>query len=399
MASNLSIKSQLNIFIFVRLQTVVLACILDVERFSSIQPKSKEKTMSIPFRVRSNLLTVPPSYSMFPAPRTVLGYDQIAAAINARNPVMSISTIQSVLSAFEYEVKEQLLAGNTVTLESFFSATTSMPGRLEAPNSPLPPVSSSFPGLAFKPSRPFKDDFTTRATFERLPYEIKQPNIASDQDMFSFFMNTWMASSISMLRGADIGFDSTDTDLGVFLTSCAGNVIRQNVYGEVLPSKVSFIPVVDPAAQPGGAASTEQIVEIRTRYTTDGQIRIGTYPKKIRGLNVFGTSNNKLFLSGSQTGTVAIIDSFTGAPGYLMRIVALVDTDNILYIYTMSTAATNPLEGARIPVTANGTYTIPAFTGGREVVLTIQGYDTLYDNVRNTYQRYMPEFVSLNALT
>lgn len=345
--------------------------------------------MAIGYYLALNALTNPPSYSGRVVPNQILGYDQIAAQINLRNPTIPVQTAKSVLEAFANEVKIQLADGNTVNLTNFCSFVVTMPIKLETPNDPLP---SNPINISAKPSTPFKDAVKTAATYTRLPTPIKAPTISASYDSSTsvegFVRNGWGLT----IAGTNLRFDPTDATQGVFLLSQAGNDIRQENISLNDPSRLIVIPGLDPAVQPAGAASVEHVLSVRSKYTDNGTLRTGGYGKKLRTKNMISDTNKKLFVTGTATSGPAVVKTYAGS-AVDCRILAQVKTDGSL---TLSIGSMTGSFGQEMTVAANGDYTLAGLAA--DVVVTVSDYEALAA-AATSYGRYFVEFCNISPLT
>lgn len=346
--------------------------------------------MSIGYQVIPNVLTSPPSYTCRVVPSAVLGYDEIAAQINLHNPTIPIATAKSVLEAFREEVKLQLADGNTVNLSGFASFKVSLPVRLVTSSDPLPtnPVR-----VIASPSAVLKADVTTAATYTRLPATVKTPTINSAYDAITRQDGFIRENYGFRINGSYIGFDPNDATQGVFLLSPAGNYIRQENIALNDPSNTIIVPVFDTVAGPAGTASVENMLEIRSKYTENGQLRTGTYGKPLRATNVISdATSDQLFVVGSAATGPAKVKAYTGDQ-VLCRITAQVKPSGELVLFV---GEIDGEDGQEMLVTAAGDYVLPGLDAF--VTVEVTNYATLMANAM-AYSRFMVEVCDLSALT
>lgn len=345
--------------------------------------------MAISYQVTPNMLTNPPSFTCRPVANAVLGYDEVAAQINLRNPTIPATTAKTVLEALRLEVKEQLAAGNTVNLSNFVSFVVTMPVKLAASTDPLPanPIN-----ISAKPSTTFKTEVQAIATYTRVPTPVKAPTLNSAYDSSSGIDGFCRNGYGLRISGSNLRFNADDVEQGVFLLSAAGNDMRQDNISLNDPSNLIVIPGLDPAVQPAGAASVEQVLTVRSKYTDNGSLRSGGYSKKLRALNVITDSNKKLFVTGTATSGPATVKTYTGTQ-VKCRILAQASSTGII---TLSIAPLSGAFGQEMTVTANGDYVLQGLAAN--VTVTVSDYDGLVTAV-NSYSRYLQEVCDLSPLT
>jgi len=345
--------------------------------------------MSIEYNVISNMLTSPPSYGCRPSPKTVLDLEAISAAINLSNPTIPIATAKDVLELLREVVKLNLLAGNSVNLENFISFVLSMPIRLAKPTDLLPTNRVNIHGI---PSVTFKEEVKQLATYLRLGYVTKQPQIISSYDTntdYQYFVRNGFGCAID---GANLSFDPNQSDEGIFLTSEEGNEIKQDNILLINPSKLMFVPSLDSAVQPAGQNSVEQTLTVRTRYTENGTLRSTTFGRKLRttnGINVLGGFDSIFVTGGNSGGPAQIIDY---VPGATNRIVAKIRPDGVL-VFAIAPYVGD--FGQEYEVLANGAY--PVEGGDDPMIINVTDYAELYSTVVD-YGNYIQEIVELQPI-
>ncbi|MCI5132131.1 MAG: DUF4469 domain-containing protein [Candidatus Electrothrix sp. EH2] len=305
--------------------------------------------MPIQYKVVPNYLTNPPSSTARPVPRNTLDYDSLAEQINLHNPTIPANTAKAVLEAAREEVIRQLVNGNTINLSGFVSFITTLPARLDQPSDDLPPDAVN---VKARPSISLKQEVAQQATYERLPYSEKTPDISAAYDTNTRFPD-WIRPDYGFrLDGSDIGFDAADPSQGVFLTDAAGNVVQQTRISLNEPSKIIITP--DFGVHADLSPNVEKTIAVRSRYTKNGQLRTGEYAKYLRSTDVVMSGQPKLFVSGGNTDGPLLVSSYLGQQ-VMCRFEAVYRTDDRISL------AVGPLEG----------------TLGPEVILSPQGGDTV----------------------
>lgn len=346
--------------------------------------------MSVTYEVKPNALTSPPSYTCKPIANAVLGYDEMATKINTHNPTIPIQVARAVLEAFREEVKIQLADGNTVNLNGFCSFVVTMPVRLAAPSDPLP---SNALDIAAKPAKPFKDAVRQAATYNRQATVTKAPSIKSAYDTNTGVVGFIRENMGFRINGSNLKFSPTDALQGVFLMSPAGNEIKQTNISLSDPSNIIITPVFDTEAGPAGTASVENELIVKAKYTTNGQLRTGTYGQKLRALNVISDStSDQLFVVGDAATGPAKVKTYSGSQ-VMCKIVAQIKPNGDLVLSAGTLAGEL---GDQVTVSGNADYTLVGV--GSNVVVQVTNATTLRENVMG-YSRYLQEVCDLSPLT
>lgn len=347
--------------------------------------------MPIVYNVIPNYLTVPPSYTCRPTPNQIMGYDDVAAAINVRNPTIPVATAKSVLEAFRTEAVSQLSEGNSINLAGFMSLVVSMPVKLDVPTDSLPidPID-----IKAKPSAPFKTEVRQAASYSRGEYIEKQPNILNARDT-NLAIDNYVRSGFGFaVVGSNLSFNANPgSGEGVFITDADGLEVLQENISLADPSKVIITPTFGASAvEPW---QVEKTLTVKARYTTNGQIRTGNYSKKLRSINVIDSVTNvNLFAVGDAASGPATVTEFA-ADDVDARIQAVIQPDNSLTLAVgyldddMGSPVTVPQEdGAEVVLTGLD----------EDLTVTVDDYLTLFTSL-NSYGRFMQEIVNLNTVS
>ena len=266
--------------------------------------------MPIQYKIIPNYLTNPPSYTARPVAQKTLGYDEMAAQISLHNPTIPEAVAKAVLQAFRSEVVRQLADGNTVNLSGFMSFVISMPVRLAQPTDDLPPNPVD---VRAKPSVVLKQEVSQQATYMRLPYSEKSPDIIAARDTNTGLAN-WIRPDYGLrLDGSNIGFDAADPEQGVFLTDADDNTAQQTKLSLNEPSKIIITP--DFTGLSSVSPNVEKIISVRSRYTENGQLRIGEYSKRLRSTNVVTTAQPRIFVVGDSSDAPLLVTDYPGLQG------------------------------------------------------------------------------------
>lgn len=346
--------------------------------------------MAIEYVVEDNALTTPPSYNARAVPKNILDTAELSYQINLHNPTIPVETARSVLEAFRAECLIQIPAGNTIKMTGFISIVATLKGKMDTPASPLP---TNPLDIVAKVSKPLKEEIRNAASYYRLPHTTKTPQILLAYDTVTDIENYVRDGYGLEVNGSNMNFDKTDTDQGIFLLSEAGNNIRQANTSLINPSKLIFVPALDPAVQPAGTHSVEQTLSIVTKYTSGGQLRTGTYNRKLRTTNVISdAAGDDLFVTGGAATGPASVGAYAGAQVDCI-IVAKIDTFGQL---TLSVGAIDGEQGQSLDVDVEGDYVLTGLAA--DVTVTVSDYDALYAAVES-YTKYMKEVCDLSPLT
>lgn len=340
--------------------------------------------MSISYNVVPNALTNPPSFTTRVAPNLVLDFDEMAVQINLHNPTIPVATAKSVLESFREEVKTQLLNGNTVKLTNFVSFVTTIPVNLTNATDPLPPNSLD---IKAKPAATFKVECNNAAQYTRLGYPTKDPSIIEAKDTEYSVLGYINPNVGVQIDGRNIGFDTSDSELGVYLVKSTGVEEKQSTIILNEPSRLIFYPSFTEV----GTSYSEMTLLVRNRYTTNGTVRTGTYLRRVRGpVTIANGETNLIFCSGDVTSTAEITGYTDGDRTAIVKM--WLDNLNVL---NMAARGSSTDWGATVQITAAGAYTIPFMTFDFQV--TVGTLQTLVDNV-TLYGRYMEEVLYLSTL-
>lgn len=339
--------------------------------------------MSISYNVRPNALTSPPSYSCQVEANLVLYLDDIAKQISINNPVISASTAKIVIEALRSEVFTQLLLGNTVNIKNFISFVATLPVKLTLPTDPLPNDSLDIVG---KVSRTFKQEMRAEASFTRLGYPIKNPQIISAWDTNTEMQGWIRNASPFQIQGIDLGISSSDEDTGIYLFYSDGTNIKQENIGLISPSTVIFVPEFTLPQDD----ETSITIEVRGRYTPAGQIRTFQYANRVRATN----EGRFMFKVADGNSPVNYEAQVGGVASSLIQFVAIVKPDDSV------TIAVGPIDGELGPevVLTEDADDIPLIgVSPAPILINVTDFDLLKENI-TLYQKYMREVVELQVV-
>lgn len=346
--------------------------------------------MSINYKVVKNNLTVPSSYTGTPISNNVLGFQDLAERINSTNPTITAKIAKSVLELFSDVVLSNLSEGNALNLEGFCSFNVSMNVKLDKPTDSLPENSVNVNVI---PSPVLVQDVKDAATFSRIEYSEKVPMILAATNSLTG-IEGWLEPYFSMsFTGTALRVDRPDPDQGVFLTSPAGNTIKQDNISLNNPSSIIFNPNLDPVQGPAGYASVEYALFVKAKYTPNGEIRTGFLGVPLRTTNIIGAATtNQLFVTGEDDSGPAEVSLYPGTE-VTARIAATIKPNGDL---TLSAGLIEAgAMGPSLTVTTEGSFVLEGLPS--PLTIEVTNYAKLYQ-ASLSYGRYITEFVSLSVI-
>jgi hypothetical protein len=345
------------------------------------QIHQRSNTMPIGYYVTENKLTSPVSYFCRTQANEILDFDDVAALINARDPVISKAVALIVLNDLRAVVKDQLLAGKTVKLKNFCSFVTGLPATLASPIDPLPPNVLTVTG---KVSVTFRDELRTDAEFIREGYTSKEPSIIQVVDAQRNVANTMEELFPIEIHGNNLKFLSTDEQQGIFTDNGVNGERRAVIYPSIGKKTVSFINNVANYIQ-GTGYRNEYTLTAKTKYTESGSLRVTAYSKPIRQrIPTHATNRNQIYSRLDDTNvwfgtlnscTVSITD-----PAYA-NIVLRRDTQGVITarMQNYPQYGGTIMTGDEITISGNGLVNIPPVGEILKYAITIANFDLIED--------------------
>ncbi len=339
---------------------------------------------TIQWRPEANFLTTPQSYWPRHIPRAIIGYDELAERIAARNPNYNEGLAKAFMLAMREEIREELLNGNQITLEGAFTCHLSFSARLNSPDDPLPPPEESL-RVKLYASKRLVAEVRQAAQTEWLPVSEKLPVIGSAEDTVLELDDVLNPDGLLRLTGDDLSFDRHVEDIGCILEGTRNGRIVQSRYGTIANTELIVMP--DIPAQPD-PWNNEYRVLISTHYTEHGSLRTGTYRRMLRTPLAVELGSGYGILSGSgNTPLVTVGNGTLSEESARVRIQALLDTrDSELHLNLLDMEE-NGEEGDAVTVSGNGAYILPGFGGSAltDLEVTVNRYTALIDLIRTTY--------------
>jgi alpha-tubulin suppressor-like RCC1 family protein len=342
--------------------------------------------MPIQYYVVENKLTVPASYTARPSAISNVDIKGICSLINAKNPTITQSMAETCLTLLSSIVEKEILDGNSVTLTNFVSFTASISARLTDYNQMFARTDLN---PRFIVSQTFIADVEALASYTRLGVISKVPSIVSATDA-NTKIEDWIRQGYGLdIKGNNLDFNKDDPEQGVFLSSPAGNTYRVENVAYTTGKRIIAIPTIDQAEGPAGAGSVAYGLEVRSRYTPGGDLRIGSWPW-LRKTDTIGQDNDLLFVRGTQATGPVRVSAYAGDP-VTIKMVAAIDQSNIL---TITASQLSMQTGSTVQINGNGTYNIELING---LQIEVTDYDLLYSTVLQS-QRHMQEIVNINEV-
>jgi len=281
--------------------------------------------MPVAYYVRENKLTVPPSYYCQTTAEDTLGYDEISERIHLLNPSLTAAQVKTVLLNLRQVVTEQVADGKFVKLENFVSFMPRLPVRLDLPTDDIPPDAVK---VAAKIPRQFNRAVQDIATYQRLGYPAKTPQIVTGYETNTEYLRYIRHDYPFRLSGKFLGFDGADEDVGIFLVDADDNEIEQDKIALNDPSNV--IITADFGEPPAASPNVEKTIYCRNRYTPHGTLREGSY-EYVRSMNFITSDQLEIFVAGDDaTGPVQAVEH--DAPAEDCRVEAILKPDNTIIL-------------------------------------------------------------------
>ena len=352
--------------------------------------------MSIQWRPEPNPLTTPPSYRIQAVPRNTAGYEEMAADISSAQPIYSPETISSLAPLIMKWIQQRLIGGDKVTLEEAFSFYISFTGKLDSPDAPLPEDDDMLQ-VNVRVSQPFVKEIRHQAKLERLPMTEKLPVITSTEDTKLKLADVLFAGGVLHLTGSNLNFDESKPDCGCVLEGTRSGRQKQSTYASVANSAILLVPDIPEQDAPW---NNEYTVTLTTQYTEHGTLRSGTCRRKLRtllswdGLSHEGGTG---VLTGSAEVPYVTLESGTIAADEMLRIQAVIDSRTGQLLLNLIDMEEGGKAGAAVTVTANGTYTLPGFSGSgvTSIVINVAMYSDLFSLMRNNYSGRLVDILDI----
>ena len=352
---------------------------------------------TVQYRVEPNPLTKPASYKLRFIPQQTAGYDELAAAL-AEDNGLSVEQAKAFLQSTVKNIRKMLCNGIQVTLEEAFTFALSFHARLTNPDDPLPPIDELL-RISISASRPFVKDIGQDITLERVAAAEKAPAILSAADTTLLLNNVLNPDGVLRLTGSNLAFDRSSPDCRCLIAGTQSGSTEQTQFAGISDSEVLLVPHIPAQANPW---NNEYTVSITTRYTEHGSLRTGTYGRKLRSpLTVPGLSSPSPPETGILTGSAAVayvgINAGTLTADERLRIQVEYNVQDDLLAFRLIDMQDGGTEGPMVPVTGNGEFILPGFSGSAVSTLeiTVNDYAALKAMVRYDYDSRLVDILDV----
>lgn len=351
---------------------------------------------SILWKVEPNKLTNPASYRARQVARTTLDYTGVSSAISARNPQWTADLVESVLRQLREEVVMQLANGNAINLENFLKFAITIQARLSTPVSPLPPLSTCL-GVQANASKTLRDDVRNGASAEKVSGTEKAPVILSVVDVTTGLQDVIIGGTSLRLNGTDMYFDNTITGAECVIRGTRSGSTVQTNFGKRANSEI--ILVADYLGQ-NYSHNNEYEIAVTTRYTQNGNLRTGTYNKRLRApLLVALSALPTGILSSVENTPLVSVTNGTVSTAQQVRIQAVINAQDQILRISLLDMIEGGVVGNSVIIDGEGTFTVPGYNGSTVTSLTldVNHYDALYTLVHTVYNNRLIDILDVQA--
>lgn len=352
---------------------------------------------TVKWRPELNALTTPKSYKARHVPNNTLGYDELAEAVAKRNPLWSAGLVKSVLLETRAEIKAQLIKGNKINLENFFSIMISLVVRLASPDDPMPPNHEVI-RLLLVASRTMLEEVQVEAELERVSPENKVPVIASVRDTKLNLQNVLNIDGVLDLAGADMQFNETAAGEECVLEGTRSGRTVQTRFAKNSPTEVLIVPQF--LAQTD-VWNNEYLLSITTRYTEHGTLRTGVYGTPLRTPLTIDFSENHFvgMLSGAHAAPLveATVAEVIAVESVRVRIQAIINSIDGKLRLSLLDMTEGGSVGDEVTVSADGEYMLRGFAGSALASITLQvnDYAALRELVQTAYMGRLVDILTV----
>jgi hypothetical protein len=231
--------------------------------------------MPIHYRIEENNLKEGAFYYARVLRGDAVGLQQMIANITSRTS-LSGSDIASVVTALVDEVKSILASGQDAVIDGLVSFSPTLSGSFETPEYYVTRLNAQL-GISTNINSRLRNDVAAMTTYERELNIVKVPIISTFFDVSTKMYDIYTAGDVIRLLGDNLRFDSSKPDEGIFVQG-SGLPIRFYSYSVIGQKRIDALVPLDVNIQ-------DMTVELRTRYTEDGSLRVGEYSKTVSKFN------------------------------------------------------------------------------------------------------------------
>ncbi|WP_446008491.1 DUF4469 domain-containing protein [Candidatus Electrothrix sp.] len=344
--------------------------------------------MAIHYRIERNALTKPGTWRLRFLPQGIAGYDEVAERVALKNPGSSVEQVKTHLQSGIHEILGMVLEGIQVTLEDAMTFRPAFHARLSTPDSSLPPLEELL-GLNIAASRSLVRELQAEANLVREPWTEKVPTIQAAADTVTRLNNVLNPEGVLRLTGNNLAFDTEDPESRCVLAGTESGSEEQSQFAEITEREVLVVPRIPVQSHPW---NNEYTVSITTRYTEHGSIRTGTYGGRLRTplevpLSAMMPPPETGILTGSAATPYVVIMGGPPTGDERLRVQVEHNLQDDLLSFRLIDMRDGGTEGLPVPVTGNGVYILPGFTGSAVSSLDIRvdDYTALKTMVLNDY--------------
>lgn len=355
---------------------------------------------TIQWRPQVNALTKPVSYRIQIVLRNIAGYDEMAADISTEHPVYNEDLVRSLAPIIMEWIQGRMINGDQVTLPDAFIFRVTAQGRLDSPDDPLPGDEDMLQ-VSISGSRDFLRRLREAARMERLPMNEKLPHINSAQDTKLKLADVLNPAGLLHLSGSNLFFDEEDPDCSCVLRGTESGETQQSTFGIISNSEILLAPDIPAQSNPW---NNEYTISVTTQYTEHGTPRTGTYQRRLRTpLAVSGLGQPESpetgILSGSAATPCVVVIGGSVSANERLRIQVIQDLIEERLMFSLINIKDGGAGGAQIPVSGNGAYTLPGFSGSAvsSLDITVNDYTALWKMIRNSYQGRLVDILDVGV--
>lgn len=354
---------------------------------------------SIEWRPEVNALTVPPSYKIRYLPKDTVSTDGLAAEIAEENPVYNQGLVKAVATAMMRKIQQNLIRGNQVTIDEFFTFGLSFTGRLEGPDDPLPEMDEML-HVQVHALAPFVKEIRHQAQMERMPMVEKAPVINTAEDTRLKLDDVLYAEGMVQLTGTNLFSDEALAGWECVIEGTRSGRTVQSQLGPVSATSVLFVPDIPAQDAP---YNNEYTISVSARYTENGSLRTGTYRRRLRSpllVDDLDAEGGIGILTDTANLPYAAITGGAVSADEMLRIQAVFDPHNAHLLLRLIDMHEDGKTGAEVMVTANGVYTLNGFAGSAvtSLQITLDAYTELVELVRHGYSGRLVDILDIRLV-
>lgn len=342
----------------------------------------------IHWRPEVNALTTPQSYKARFMPNNILGIADIAKRMEEYNPALTHNLSVTAISAFLQSIQQALIDGDQVSLEDALIINLSLTGRLDDPDSPLPPVEESL-HVRIRATSSFVREIHHQARLERLDIKEKLPQINQVENSTLQLNDVLSSADVLQLHGDHLNFDPQAAGNGeCVISGTQSSTAVQTQFGPITDTNIILIPTVPTQDNPW---NNEYTLSLSVRYTEHGTMRTAAYRRKLRSPltvpNLEEMPQQIGILTGNATSPSVVITGGTLTVDTRLRIQVLQDLTEQRLRFSLLDIREGSATGEEVIVTQNGAYALPGFSGSAlsSLEITVNDYAALWDLIRNDY--------------